>query len=188
MIVLSTLGRVGGSSALGEIEKAYASSNVSTHTAGLRALANWPDASVADRLMEIAKVDKHKDHQRIARMALLRIAPLPDGRSDLEKLELLKKATEMAANESEQSYALKRAAAIRLIETLRWVVPYLDNQTHRQQACATIVELAHHRQLRDDNKPEFHTALDRVIELSKDEVVIDRANRYKRGETWVRPK
>ncbi|MCA9215649.1 MAG: HEAT repeat domain-containing protein [Planctomycetales bacterium] len=187
-ILLSTLGRVGGPLALAELEKAYGSSSSSVHTAGLRAIANWPDASIADRLIEIAKQDKHKDHQRIARMALLRIAPLPDGRTDQEKLELLQKGMELAASTSEKTYALKRAAAIRLIETLRWVEPYLDDEHYSQQACATIVELAHHRQLRDDNKPEFHAALDRVIELSKDKVVVDRANRYKRGETWVRPK
>jgi hypothetical protein len=31
-------------------------------------------------------------------------------------------------------------------------------------------------------------AHDRVIKLSKDAVVVDRANRYKPGEVWARPK
>ncbi len=30
--------------------------------------------------------------------------------------------------------------------------------------------------------------LDKVIKLSNEPVVVDRANRYKRGETWARPK
>lgn len=187
-VMLSTLGRIGGKSALPDVEEAIASRNSAIHTAGLRAISNWPDASVAKQLSELAKSDKHKDHRRIARMALIRIAPLPDGRTDAQKLELLVTAMKLAANDAERNYALKRAAAIRLPETLRFVLPYLDRSQHAQQACQTIVELAHDRKLRDDNKSEFHAALDRVIATTKDTVIIDRAQRYKKGQTWVRPK
>ena len=186
--LLSTLGRIGGPKARAEIEKAYNNPSATLHDAGLRALANWPDASIADKLISIAKNDEHAGHRRIARMSLLRIAPLPDGRTDEEKLDLLKSAMEMTVNDAEVSYALKRAAAIRLPETLRFVLPFLQQDKHAEQACLTIVELAHHRQLRDDNKEEFHAALDQVIEIAKDPVVVDRANRYKTGKTWVRPK
>ena len=83
---------------------------------------------------------------------------------------------------------MKRASAIRLPETLRFVLPYLDQPKFKEQACGSIVDLAHHRNLREPNEEEFHAALDQVIALSKDAVVVDRANRYKRDETWVRPK
>ena len=85
-------------------------------------------------------------------------------------------------------WAAIRAAAIRLVETLRFVRPYLKQPPHAEQACLSIVELAHDRKLRDDNKPEFHAALDDVLATTKDAIVIDRAKRYKRGQTWVRPK
>ena len=45
----------------------------------------------------------------------------------------------------------------------------------------------HHREIRDPHKAEFDAALDKVIRTSKDPVVVDRAGRYQRGETWVRP-
>ncbi|MGI9457508.1 MAG: hypothetical protein ACR2NU_13170, partial [Aeoliella sp.] len=138
--------------------------------------------------INIAKSDLHPDHQRIARMSLLRVAPLPDGRSDAEKLELLKTGMNLAANEEERSYALKRAAAIRLPETLRFVLSYADQARYANEACQTIVELAHDRKLRDDNKEEFHAALDKVLAITQDAVLIDRADRYKKGQTWVRPK
>jgi hypothetical protein len=51
-----------------------------------------------------------------------------------------------------------------------------------------VVELAHYRDLRQPHKAEFEQALDHVIRISKDATVIDRANRYKKGQTWVRPK
>ncbi len=79
------------------------------------------------------------------------------------------------------------ASTIRIPETLRFLLPYLDQPAYAQQACQAIVELAHHRELRDGNKAEFHTALDKVLEVSRDATVLERADRYKRGQTWVRP-
>ena len=71
---------------------------------------------------------------------------------------------------------------------MRFALPYVDQPKYANEACRTIVELAHDRKLRDDNKAEFHAALDKVIATTKDPVLIDRASRYKRGQTWVRPK
>jgi hypothetical protein len=113
---------------------------------------------------------------------------LSDGRADREKLDLLRQAMDMSTRDAERNLALRRASAIRIPETLRFVLPYVDRPPYAKQACETVVELAHHRGLRDNNKAEFHAALDKVIAACKDPVVIDRANRYKKGQTWVRPK
>jgi HEAT repeat protein len=184
--LLPTLGRVGGPHALKVVEAAIA--NARRHEAGLRALCNWPDASVAARLIELAQSDEHADHRSMALGALIRVAPLPDGRPDGEKLELVRKVMEMCKNNEQRKLMLKRSSAIRTVETLRFILPYLDQPQYAEQACESVVELAHHRGLREPNKAEFHQALDKVIETSKDAVVIERANRYKRDQTWVRPK
>ena len=55
-------------------------------------------------------------------------------------------------------------------------------------AAESIVELAHHRTLREAAKPEFLTALDQIIAVSKDPTSVERATRYKNNQTWVRPK
>ena len=187
-IMLSTLGRVGGPGALTQVAAAIASRDAGQHAAGLRALSNWPDASVAPQLIKLAKTDKHPGHRTTALRALIRVAPLPDGRSDIEKLELLQRAMAMSTRDAERNLALQRARAIRIPETLRFIVPYLDQPRYAQQACETVVELAHHRELREANKAEFHRALDKVMATSNDATVIDRAQRYKKGQTWVRPK
>ena len=184
--MLNTLGRIGGSAALARIDAAI--QNPNTHSAGIVALANWPNAEVADKLIDLAHHDPHLNHQLVALRALIRIAPIDDGRSFEERLGLLQKAMSFSVRYVDRNYALQRAGAIRIPETLRWVVSFLDDPNYTQQACQTIVELAHIRDLRDDNKAEFHAALDRVLELSKDATVLDRANRYKKGQTWVRPK
>ena len=184
--MIPSLGRVGGSLAWTEVKKAIASRDGATHMAGIRAISNWPDASVADALFKIAKSGKHADHKRIARMSLLRIAPLPDGRTDAEKLKLLKEAMKLVANDKEKNYGIKRAAPIRIVETLRYVLPFVSQPKYSKEACQSVVELAHDRGLRDSNKAEFHAALDKVIGTTKDATLIDRANRYKAGKTWVK--
>jgi hypothetical protein len=65
-------------------------------------------------------------------------------------------------------------------------MPYVDQPEFAQIACETIVEIAHHREVRDPNKAEVDKMLDKVIATSKDPVVVERARRYKKGETWDR--
>ena len=186
--LLSALARIGGAAALGKVEQAIASGDSAMHAAGIRALSNWPDASVAPQLIELATHDEHDDHRLTVLRALIRVAPLADGRTDEQKLALLKSATEMCRRDEERQLALERASAIRTVESLRFVLPFVERPEYAEQACLSVVELAHHRELRDDAKEEFHAALDKVIATSSDPVVVDRANRYKQGKTWNRPR
>jgi HEAT repeat protein len=188
MAMLPTLGRIGGAAALQAVEAAIGDANPKLHDAGLRALCNWPDASISSRLIELAGKDAHADHQTRAIRALIRVASLPDGRKDAEKLELLRTAMTACTRDAERNLVLQRASAIRIPETLRFLVPYLDQPAYAQQACLAVVELAHHRDLREANKAEFDRALDKVIQISKDATVVERANRYKKNQTWVRPR
>lgn len=186
--LLPTLGRVGGDAALRVIDAYIAADEPEQHRAGIRALCNWPDASVAPRLIELARADQHPSHRIAALRALIRVAPLRDRRPPAARLALLQTAMTMASRDEERRLVLKRASAIRDVATLRFVVPFLDQPAYAQQACETIVELAHHRGLREPHKAEFHQALDAVIRTSRDAVVVDRARRYQKGQTWVRPK
>lgn len=186
--ILATLGRVGGPAALAVVDEAVASSNAELHDAGVRALCNWPDGSVTSRLLQRARTELHANHQKQTLAALIRTAPLPDGRTDRRRLDTLRTAFVMCPSDAEKNQVLDRAKAVRSIDTLRFVVPFLDQPPFAQQACLTIVELAHHSSLRESHKDEFHGVLDRVQKISKDATVIDRAERYKTGQTWVRPK
>jgi HEAT repeat protein len=185
--LLPALGRVGGSQTLAVVDAAIANADAARHVGGVRALCNWPDASVAPRLIKLAQSDEHSEHRDMARAALIRVAPLPDGRPDNVRLELVKKVMTMCTGDDERNLLLRRASAIRTLDTLRFVMQYVDQPHHAEDACQSIVELAHHRGLREPNKAEFHKALDKVLATTKDSVVIDRAKRYKADQTWVRP-
>ena len=189
LIMLPTLGRVGGDAAMSAIDEALADQDAHRHEVGVRALCNWPDASVAPRLIKLANDTAQPAALRaLALSALIRVAPLPDKRPDAERLELLERVMAMCTRDEDREQVIRRARAIRTIDTLRFLVPYLDQPQFAQQACESIVELAHHRGLREPNKKEFDPVLDRVIATSKDAVVVERAGRYKKDQTWVRPK
>jgi hypothetical protein len=185
--LLPALGRVGGPAALEEVDAAIASADAARHAGGVRALCNWPDASVAPRIIKLAHTDKHDEHRAMSLAALVRVAPLPDGRPDRDRLELVRNVMTMCNDNDDRNLLLRRASAIRTVETLRYVLPFVDQPRHAESACESIVELAHHRGLREPNKAEFHQALDKVIATAKDAIVIDRAKRYKADQTWVRP-
>jgi HEAT repeat protein len=182
-IVLPALGRVGGPKALKIVEEAIAGDNAQRRDSGVRALCNWPDASVAPRLLELVQTSNNPNYRCWTLRALTRVAVLRDNRSDAERLELLKKVMTLATSDEERNYAIERAKAIRTMDCLRFVLSYMDKPELAQRACATVVELAHYRELRDPNKAEFDNALDKVIGICKDAVVVDRAKRYQRGET-----
>ncbi len=182
-ILLPVLGRVGGAKALEVVEASISGGIATRRDAGVRALCNWPDASVAPKLLIMAQTSDNAEYRSWALRALTRVAVLRDSRSDAERLDLLKKAMSMARSNAERNYALERAKAIRTMDCLRFVLSYMDRPELTQSACATIVELAHYRELRDPNKDEFNKALDKVIAICKDPTLVDYAQRYKRGET-----
>jgi hypothetical protein len=70
------------------------------------------------------------------------------------------------------------------MDTVHWVLTYFDDPKLAQDACFSIVEMAHHRELRHPNKAEFEKILDRVMATSKDAIVVERARRYKNEQTF----
>ncbi|MFM8892601.1 MAG: hypothetical protein ACKOTB_13445, partial [Planctomycetia bacterium] len=114
---------------------------------------------------------------------------LPENKlDDKQKLDLLGKTMSLCQRDEDRGRVLERANAIRTVETLRFVVPYLDNPALAEPACLSVVELAHHRNLRDAHKEEFMKALDKVIARTKNAELTERAERYKQGQTWERKK
>ena len=118
----------------------------------------------------------------------MKIGATRDNRNDKQRLDRMKDAMKAAKTPEEQTLVINRTRTSYDVEAVRFMLPYLDQPNFAQSACETIVEIAHHREVRDPNKAEFDKILDKVIEVTKDPVVVDRAQRYKRGETWERPR
>ena len=186
--LLPLVGRVGGKKLIGFVADIATSTDASRRRIGIDALSKWPDASVADKLLEIVNKASDLAERHQAFQGFVKIASTRDNRSDKQRLERMKDAMKAAKTPEEQSFVINRTRTAYDVDALRFVLPYVDQPEFAQVACETIVEIAHHREVRDPNKTEFHKALDKVIETAKDPVVVDRAKRYQRGDTWERPK
>jgi HEAT repeat protein len=187
--LLTVLARVGGTGAIAVVDGLIADTNAARRKLGLTALTKWPDATVSQRLLDLLGTSQDQAERDQLLGTLIRIAPLPDNKlNDKQKLELLEKTMSLCKRDEDRRRVLERANAIRTIETLRFVVPYLDDPNLAEPACLSVVELAHHRNIRDANKDEFTKALDKVLGTTKNEELIERAERYKQGQTWERKK
>ena len=185
--LLPALGAIGGDGALAIIDGMIA--DAARRQFGLKALARWPDATVAPRLLDLVGKAKDQAERDLVLGALIRIAPLPDNKlDDAKKLDLVKQTLALCSTDAERARLLERASAIRTFETFQFVVPYLDQPALADPACKSVVELAHHQKLRDAHKPEFVAALDKVIAMTVDDELVERATRYKEGKTWERKK
>jgi HEAT repeat protein len=182
-IALTALGRVGGQKALAIVEAAIAGDNAQRRDAGVRALCNWPDASVVPQLLKLAQDSTNANHRLWATRALPRIAVLRDKRTDADRLDLLKKVMSLATRDDERLLVLDRARALRTMDCVHFVMSYLDKPAFTQRACATLVELAHYGELRGPNKAEFEEILNKVIPICTDATVVETAKRYLKGET-----
>ncbi|MGA2033390.1 MAG: HEAT repeat domain-containing protein [Thermoguttaceae bacterium] len=94
--LLPLLGRIGGDAARQAIQQALDSQDPQLYEAGVRAISNWPDASVAEPLLQLARNAKAESHRRWALHAFIRVVSLPDQLPDAERLARLKLAIELS--------------------------------------------------------------------------------------------
>ena len=174
--LLPCLGRIGGPAVLTVVMTDF-------NAPALRALCNWPDATVADKLWEISQDATNQAESRTAALrAFIRVSSLPDDEIGIEttsaaKLENLKKAF-AEADPAEKRLSLERAAAVRDVATLQWAESFLGDSEFAASAYKTIVELGHHDFLRKADPAAFKAALQKVIDGCKDEGLVNRAKDY----------
>ena len=178
---LPLLGRLGGPKVLAIIDSSLGNDSPEVKQAAVRALCNWPNADVADRLWELAGQSDSKQFRQWALRAYVRVASLKSDRPEAKTLAMLQKAMKMAGSTEDQQLVLSRAATVRTIEAVAWIAEYLDDPALAQPACQAIVELAHHRFLRQPNMARFTPLLEKVIRISKDADVVERAKKARLG-------
>ncbi|NUQ64236.1 MAG: HEAT repeat domain-containing protein [Pirellulales bacterium] len=180
-VLLPAAGRIGGQEALSAVEAALKSGNADIRDAAVRALCNWPDATVADELMKLVDQSGVEEQRIWALRAYIRVISLPGERPAQETLAKFQKAMEKAWRQDERKLVLSRVSSARCLDALRWTLPYLDNPDLNREASLAIVELAHHRELMTPNFEAFRAALEKVAKSCKDQGIVDRAKRYTQG-------
>jgi len=181
LALLPLLGRIGGDDVRAIVQDSLGSKDPAVYETGVRAISNWPDASAAAQLLRLAQTAKEPAHRQWALHAFVRVVSLPGGASNAEKLANLKQAMLLSQTDEQRLWVIQRAAAVRAVETLRFVAPYMEQPAFAEQACRSVVELAHHKELRNPNLPEFTAALQKVLATAKDAATLERAKRYLEG-------
>ena len=182
--LLPVLARVGGPEVMAIIDGMLA--NPAARQRGLAALVRWP-AAVKERLLALHAETANPAEKQIVLNALIRIAPLPENKlDDSQRLSLLQQTLNLCERDADRARVIERANAIRTFEAFQFVVAVLDEAALSEAACHSVIELAHHRKLRDAHKAEFVAALDKVLAATKNEELLERAARYKGGKTWDR--
>ena len=180
VVALSIIGRIGGPKALETVKKEMAGSN---KEAAIRALCNWPNAVVADDLLALVGGNESDQNKIAALRAFIRVMTLRNEEigiriSDKDRIVQLRKAMEVATRLDEKRLILDRLNSIRCLESAQFAAEYLDNADLKENACRAVVELAHHNNLRQPNKSFFVPALNKVLEISGNAGLKDRAKRY----------
>jgi HEAT repeat protein len=178
---LPLLGRLGGSKSLEMIRSAMASAEPSIREAAVRALCNWPNADVADDLLELARDSENKTFRHWSLRAYVRVITLSSDRPEAQTLAMLQNAMQLAENAENRQLVIQRTSTVRTMAAVDWIAGYLDDPALGQAACQAIVELAHHRFLRHPNMNRFGPILDKVGKVSTDPDVVERAKRYRLG-------
>jgi hypothetical protein len=173
--ILSLLGRIGSPNALHTIREALDDDDEERYGAAVRAIANWPNSAVAEDLLKLAETGRGEAQRISALRALARVAVRRGELPEKEQLDYLMRGMKLATRIDEKRLILDRAKAIRRIEALRFVVPYLDQPDLAEPACRAVVELARDTGFRNRHKDEFRAALLKVKQTTKDRGLAERA-------------
>ncbi len=174
--VLPLLGRLGTAKVFALVEKSMNSENADIQEAAWLALCNWPNAEHAALLWKRAETG-----DPAALRAFIRVITIPSERPAAEVFADLKRAFEKAVVPEDRLLAVERAKAVRTLEIVQWLAEMLDDEVLAQTACVSIVELAHHRFLRQPNKAVFDPILQKVKDVSQSEEIRQRAEKARLG-------
>ena len=178
---LPLLGKVGNKRVAEIIRPLVDGKNPALQQAAVRALCNWPNAEYLDDLWKVVTHSPSQQYRQWALRAFVRVVTLKSDRPEAETLTLLKKAMSAADADADRQWCLSRVATVRIIESVDWATSFLDDPVLTQTACSVIVELAHHRFLREPNKAKFDPLLLKVEQTAKDKDIAERAKKARLG-------
>ncbi len=164
--ILPTLARMGDGKALPAVRKAMQSSDAAVRDAGYRALANWPDASVADELLEIAKTSDVESYRIWSLRAYARVVALASDRPAEKTFEMLRDAMKLAKRGEDKALFVERLAAVRVPEALTLLVSLLDDAELKGSAVPAVFTLA--KGLSQSHPDQAAEALKRIQPLVQD--------------------
>jgi HEAT repeat protein len=164
--LLPVLARMGGEGSLQAVHVAMQSTDQAVRDAGFRALANWPDATVADELLDIAKTGAVESYRIWSLRAYARLVSLPSARPPRQTFEMLNGAMELATRGEDKQLIVSRLGSVRAPEALARLLSLLDDEQLAATAVPALFTLA--KGLSQSHPDQAKAALERVQPLTKD--------------------
>jgi HEAT repeat protein len=176
--ILPSLARMGGKRSRVAVHAAMQSSNQAVRDAGYRALANWPDATVADELREIAMTSKVAAYRVWSLRAYARVVSLPNQRPSQQTFEMLSSAMKLATRTEDKELIVSRLGSVRVPDALTLLVSFLDNGELKNSAVPAVFTLA--KGLSKSHPDQAKAALEKVQPMTKDAAILQQIPRVLR--------
>jgi HEAT repeat protein len=165
LALLAVVGRIGGQQSLAAMRTAVQDADQKVREAAIRALGEWPDASAAEELLAVAKSAASESHQVLAIRGYIRVCRIRANRPDAETARLLAAGLEAAKRVEEKRQALGGLAEARDIAALEAAVPYLSNESLKEEAASAAVRIG--RDLWNRHPEVVKAAMQKVLAVSK---------------------
>jgi hypothetical protein len=164
--ILPALARMGGEGALEAVHSAMQSTDLAVRNAGFRSLANWPDATVADELLDIAKTSAMESYRIWSLRAYARVVSLPNERPPRQTFAMLNNAMQMATRTEDKALIVSRLGSVRVPDALARLLSLLDDEQLKESAVPAVFTLA--KGLSQSHPDQAKAALEKVLPLTKD--------------------
>jgi len=154
--LLRLLGTTGAPSALAALRAALKDPDSAAVEAGVRALADWPDAAPADELLALARTAPVPAQKVVALRGYVRLAALGK-----DPGAMYARALELADRPEDKKLVLSSLAEADPVRALKLLEPYLENEQLKSEAALAMVRIAD--RLRESDQPRAKAVLRQVM-------------------------
>ena len=164
--LLPCLGRLGGDKALQLVHEAMGQDDPQFRNAAIRALANWPDDSVAEEMWDIAQDAEQPEHRIWALRGYARVIARRGRSNPEDTCHRLKQALDIAERVEDQQLILSRLTAARTPASLQLALSRIDDPLLKPSALEAAAALG--EAMKDSHPVEARKALEQVAALTTD--------------------
>ena len=140
--LVSALGQFGGAAALEAVNTALRDEDAAVRGAAVRALANWPDASPLDTLLDLSREAETEPLRLMALSGTIRMVSKADDKSPAERLALYRSALANATRAQERKQILGELAKILDSDVLNLIGEFLQDEAVGAEARLAYVKSA----------------------------------------------
>ena len=167
--LLGVLGKIGDNKALPVLTAALKEKDAAIQTAAIRSLAEWPTARPLMDLQKIASSSENKLHRILALRGFVRLIGLETRLPDAAKVDLYKKAMNLAPDVGEKRRVLSGLAGAKSRDALEMAKIYVEDETLSREAEFAVVKIAEGI---GADFPELATdTLKKIIEQTKNDTL-----------------